>query len=648
MSWRTVKLGELVENFSVRAKDVGGAEGLDFYGVSNEDGIIKTKYAAEDKAEDYKIIEKGCFAYNPYRVNVGSIGLVSDDTRGLISPAYVIFKPKPKSIIPELLFKFLKSAEGLRQIIFYARGTVRQALRFEDLCNIEISIPDYSEQQGLFNKLINSQKSSNILGAELKNQLELLKKLRQQLLQDAVQGKLVVQNKKDEPASELLKKIKAEKQKLIAEKKLKKEKELPPIKPSDIPFEIPENWVWCRLGEMVNIKSGKRIHAADYRPSGVPFLRSGEIGSLGRGENLKTELYISESKYQEVKQKFGIPKAGDILIACIGGSIGNTWIVDEREFYYKDGNLVLIESILNVNYNYLLYYLKSPFFWNNTILNATDSSYNALTIIKLNQSEFPMPPLHEQEQIVSKLEKLMAYCDGLEQSIKESQGYNEMLLQQVLREALQPKEEPKTLSLENRKLQLPLKTVLGAHIVDVCNTTDFGRVKFQKLLFLTEYHCKIDFESHYVQKAAGPHDDVLIKSIENEFKRQRFFEVKQENSDTHRVRYTKLPNASQINSMFLENFAGETINVNNLLIRLRAFSWAECEVIATIYAVWNNRLIKGQTITEESLLEDFMAWSSRKSNFIKDFYKKLLWMREENIVPDGWGKYVDKPEEKMA
>jgi type I restriction enzyme S subunit len=64
-----------------------------------------------------------------------------------------------------------------------------------------------------------------------------------------MQGKLVEQNKKDEPASELLKKIKAEKEKLIAEKKLKKEKELPPIKPEEIPFEIPKNWVWCRLGE---------------------------------------------------------------------------------------------------------------------------------------------------------------------------------------------------------------------------------------------------------------------------------------------------------------------------------------------------------------------------------------------------------------
>ena len=152
MSWKTFKLGELVNNFSVRAKDIGGAEGLEFFGVSNEDGIIKTKYAAKNKAEDYKIIETGCIAYNPYRVNVGSIGLVEGDTKGLISPAYVIFKPKPNSIIPELLLKFLKSDEGLRQITFYARGTVRKALRFEDLCNIEISIPEYSEQKVLFKK----------------------------------------------------------------------------------------------------------------------------------------------------------------------------------------------------------------------------------------------------------------------------------------------------------------------------------------------------------------------------------------------------------------------------------------------------------------------------------------------------------------
>ena len=109
MTWRKVKLGELIDNFSVRAKDVGGADGLDFFGVSNEVGITKTKYAAEEKAEDYKIIEQYCFAYNPYRVNVGSIGMVIENTKGLISPAYVVFKPKPNSIKAELLLKFLKT-----------------------------------------------------------------------------------------------------------------------------------------------------------------------------------------------------------------------------------------------------------------------------------------------------------------------------------------------------------------------------------------------------------------------------------------------------------------------------------------------------------------------------------------------------------
>jgi type I restriction enzyme S subunit len=100
--------------------------------------------------------------------------------------------------------------------------------------------------------------------------------------------------------------------------------------------------------------------------------------------------------------------------------------------------------------------------------------------------------------------------------------------------------------------------------------------------------------------------------------------------------------------MFLKHFSEEAIRVNNLLMKLRTFSWEECEIIATIYAVWNNRLWKGQPITDDLLFEDFMAWSSRKSNFSKDLYKKLFWMREENIIPDGWGNYVDKPDKKIS
>src|SRR5205814_84561 len=93
--------------------------------------------------------------------------------------------------------------------------------------------------------------------SELTTQQTLITQLRQSILQEAVQGKLIKQNKNDEPASELLKRIKAEKEKLIKQGKLKKEKPLPPITENEIPYQLPEGWVWCRLGETIELISGQ-------------------------------------------------------------------------------------------------------------------------------------------------------------------------------------------------------------------------------------------------------------------------------------------------------------------------------------------------------------------------------------------------------
>ena len=265
--------------------------------------------------------------------------------------------------------------------------------------------------------------------------VEQLKKL---VLQMAVQGKLTAKWREDvktqglaspdDPnynAHALLKKIKTEKEQHIKEGKIKRQKPLPPITDEEKPFDLPDSWKWERLGNLFTVKSGKRIHAADYCKDGIPFLRSGEIGTLGRGEEISNPLFISEKKYNEIKKKFGVPKKGDILIACIGGSIGNTWIVDERKFYYKDGNLVLIESLDSLNTNFLHFYLKSHLFWSNTILNATDSSYNALTIIKLNNAVFPVPSLAEQQAIVNQVDKLFTQIDQLHALAQKRLNYRE-------------------------------------------------------------------------------------------------------------------------------------------------------------------------------------------------------------------------------
>ena len=411
MSWRKVKLGQLVDNFSVRAKDVGGAEGLDFFGVSNDEGIIKTKYAAEDKAEDYKIIEKDCFAYNPYRVNVGSIGLVAENTRGLISPAYVIFKPKPNSIKADLLLKFLKSSEGLRQIKFYARGTVRQALRFEDLCNIELSLPNFQEQETLINKLNNTETKSNVLSTELSHQQTLLKKLRQQLLQDAVQGKLLspfslgrgAGGEADKPASELLKKIKAEKEKLIAEKKLKKEKALPPITADEIPFDIPENWVWCRLGELaLYSEAGKSYQAIEVaaHENQIGVIKTSAITS---GFFVEDENKLLPNQHVNIE---GIKiKKGDIIFCRASGSkgiAGKSCLV----IHTPKANLILSDKSIryvfseNVSRKYIQFY-NSSFIGEAYYIKlgtTKSTSMNNITREQFNNIPIPLPPLFQQTQ----------------------------------------------------------------------------------------------------------------------------------------------------------------------------------------------------------------------------------------------------------
>lgn len=440
MSFKKYKLKDLVENFSVRARDYGGSDGLEFLGVSNDDGIVKSKSAAEHKGEEYKIIEKGCFAYNPYRINIGSIAYHNEDIKGLISPAYVIFKTKANSIKDNLLFKFLKSAEGLRQINFYARGTVRKALRFEDLCEIEISVPSFEDQENLITNIEKTEFETIQIFKELTHQLDLIKQLRQAFLREAMQGKLLnpvtsSAIEKQATGHELLAKIKAEKAQLMAEKKLKKEKELPPITADEIPFEIPKHWAWCRLGAIVNlITSGSRDWAKYYSSEGDIFLRMGNLSRDSFKLRMNKIQYVKPPKNKEGNRTR--LEEGDILVS-ITGEVGNLGLIPKNfgEAYINQ-HTALVRLNREISIEYICYLFLSEIMQKQ--FNAPQRGMkNSFRLSDIDFLLIPFPPLHEQEQIVAKLAELMAFCDGLEQSNKESQGHNEMLLQQVLREALQ-------------------------------------------------------------------------------------------------------------------------------------------------------------------------------------------------------------------
>jgi type I restriction enzyme S subunit len=274
-------------------------------------------------------------------------------------------------------------------------------------------------------------KSAAGRGSSKKLELVGIKKLRELILELAVRGKLVPQDANDEPACELLKRIEAEKNRLVIVGKIKKPKPLSPISEGEKLFKLPLGWEWEKLGNIFEVTSSKRINAKDYVPDGVPFFRSKEIGDLYRKEEINTEIFISNELFESLKRQSGFPLLGDLMLTAVG-SIGNQWICDGRDFYYKDGNIAKIGFINEFSMEYLSKFIASNSFFTQVLDTVSGTAYSALTIVKLNNIRLPIPSQTEQHRIVAKVDELMALCDQLEAQTESSIDAHKTLVEVLL------------------------------------------------------------------------------------------------------------------------------------------------------------------------------------------------------------------------
>ncbi|MGO2962931.1 MAG: restriction endonuclease subunit S [Carnobacterium maltaromaticum] len=165
--------------------------------------------------------------------------------------------------------------------------------------------------------------------------------------------------------------------------------------------EFKDAWEMRKLGEISKLSSSKRIHLSDYVKKGIPFYRGSEISTGGITGN--EELFISDGLYQEIKEKYGVPKINDLLVTAVG-TLGNIWMVDNREFYYKDGNLIQI-SQLNADSNYVFSYFKDSIGKKRLIASAAGSNQKALTMVKMKEVKIPLSNIEEQQKIGSFFKK---------------------------------------------------------------------------------------------------------------------------------------------------------------------------------------------------------------------------------------------------
>ena len=170
-----------------------------------------------------------------------------------------------------------------------------------------------------------------------------------------------------------------------------------------------KEWKEYKIGTICEVLSSKRIFAADYVETGIPFYRSKEIIQKSLGENIEEKLYISKEKFLDIKTKFGVPQKLDLLLSAVGERSGIPYLVNtDEEFYFKDGNLIWFRNFNSslINSNYLYYWLKS-YTGQNSLQNLMiGSAQKALTIIGIKGLSIKLPPLETQEKIARVLSSL--------------------------------------------------------------------------------------------------------------------------------------------------------------------------------------------------------------------------------------------------
>ena len=323
------------------------------------------------------------------------------------SAGYVVLT---NNLVFDYIYVFLESPVFKSFYTQNYTGTTIKNIPLKALRNCPIPLPPIEEQKRIVAKieklmpLVDEYAESYNRLQKIDNEFE--DKLKQSVLQYAMEGKLVKQNSSDEPASELIKKIENEKAELVKEGKIKKSKKLPAITDDEKPFDIPDSWEWVRLDTVLDVRDGTH-DTPKYVKNGIPLITSKNIsnGHLDFS-NIK---YISEKDFTEINKRSNVEK-GDIIFAMIG-SIGNPVIVDtDRKFGIK--NVALLKNINHsLDMNFVLHYLY--LLENLWIKNASGAVQKFISLKKIRSSLIPFPPLEEQRRIVEKVEELQSSISNL-------------------------------------------------------------------------------------------------------------------------------------------------------------------------------------------------------------------------------------------
>lgn len=392
-------------------------------------------------------ISKGQFILSGIDARNGAFGIVPDELDGaIVTNDFWYFDIDETKVKRDFFYWLTNTPLFLNACIKSSQGvTQRIRLQTKLFFDFEFRFPPLEEQENFLKRIQHADQGLILLRVELQKQEKYVSQLKQAILQEAIAGQLTAEWRTQNPmekgnpdtdAAALLAKIKAEKQQLIAEGKLKKEKPLPEISPDEIPFSLPDSWVWCRLGDVGIFERGKSKHRPRndeilFRDGNIPFIQTGDVS---RAKKSKGYITKCNQFYNEIGLAQSRLWSKDTLCITIAANIAETGFLG-IDACFPD-SIVGFTSLTHISTSWMIkYYLFCV--QDEIIRFAPATAQKNINVNIITSLLFPLPPLAEKKAIAEKVERLMETIDQLEQQIKHRKQLAEDLMQSVLREAFE-------------------------------------------------------------------------------------------------------------------------------------------------------------------------------------------------------------------
>ena len=388
-----------------------------------------------------------------------------------------------------------------------------------------------------------------------------------------------------------------------------------------------KKWFNARLGSVVSIRKGSMLTSDRFVAGNILVIAGGKI----------------PAGYHNVANR----PANTITISASGASAGYVALYN-KPIFATDCSTIEPCSTYDIHYIYhLLKYYQSEIFAMQTggaQPHVHPSDLNELQILYAKDIE-------EQQAIATILSDMDKEIANLEAKRDKYRLIKSGMMQKLLTGQIRlVKQQAKIIPLGVEVpavREIPIDAhIIAGHIVNRSyQSRGWGRTKLQKSLHLIGYCMQLNLGNEYIRNTAGPDDQQLMNYIDQKFRQYRHVNKvceKLPDGKTH-YSYTPTPMIQDV-EMAYEKYPKELREqIDALIDKLNTLDLAGAEILSTLYAVWNNRIIKQEQITDDLLIADFYAWSKHKADFEEARVRKSLnYMRDNNIIPVGWGKYIDK------